>query len=60
MAVAEQSDLEKQTDDSHNIIYQNAICYKKRKHAFMKEDNMCVIFSLVFVIKPGGSMTEIF
>ena len=38
----EQSDLEKQTADSHNATYQNAIHYKERENAFMKK-----------IIKPG-------
>ena len=38
----EQSDLEKQTDDSHNATYQNAIHYKERENAFVKK-----------IIKPG-------
>ena len=33
----EQSDSEKQTDDSHNTIYQNVIHYKERENAFMKK-----------------------
>ena len=43
----EQSDLEKETNDSHNSFYQNAIKKEKRK----KKNNKCGIFSLVFVIK---------
>ena len=33
----EQSNLEKQTDDSHNTIYQNAIHYKETENLFMKK-----------------------
>ena len=33
----ERSDLEKQTDDSHNISYQTAIHYKERENAFTKK-----------------------
>ena len=32
----------------------------KEKNAFMKKIVKCGIFSLVFVIKLGGRMTEIF
>ena len=50
----EQRDLEKQTDDSHNIICQNAIHLKERENAFMKKK--CGIFSLVLVIKLLGDV----
>ena len=50
----EESDLK--TNDSHNTVYQNAIHYKE--NVFIK-NNKCGIFYLVFVIKLGGSMTEI-
>ena len=53
----EVSDLEKQTDDSYNTVYQNAIQYKERRKAF---NNKCGIFSLALVIKPGERMTDIF
>ena len=33
----EQSDFEKQTDDSHNTIYQSAIHYKERENASIKK-----------------------
>ena len=55
----EQSDLEKPTDYSHNTLYQNAIHYKERENASLKK-NKYDIFSLVWVIKLGGRMTEIF
>ena len=34
----EQSDLEKETNDSHNTCHQNAICYKE--NAFIRNVNM--------------------
>ena len=54
-------DLEKETNDSysHNTCYQNAMRYKEKENAFM-ENCKSGIFSLVFVIKLGGNMTEIF
>ena len=53
----EQSDLEEETNDSHNTCYKNAIRYKE--NAFIKNCK-CGIFSLVIVIKLWGSMTETF
>ena len=50
---------EKETIDSHNTFYKNAIHYKKKRKCFHKNCK-CDIFSLVFVIKLGGGMTEIF
>ena len=32
----EQSYLEKETNDSRNTCYQNAICYKEKENAFIK------------------------
>ena len=32
----EQSDLEKETKDSHNTFYQNAKHYKEKENAFIK------------------------
>ena len=57
----EQNDLEKETNDSHSSCYQNAIRYeeKENENAFIKNCK-CGLFSLAFVIKLGGSMTEIF
>ena len=55
----EQSDLEKETSDSDNTFYQNAKHYKEKENAFIK-NHKCGIFCLVFVIKPGGRMSEIF
>ena len=49
----EQSGLGKETDDSHNIFYQNAKHYKERENALIEKNYKCAIFSLVFVIKPG-------
>ena len=40
-------------------MYQNAAHYKEKENAFIK-NYKCGIFSLVFVIKPGGRITEIF
>ena len=45
----EQSDLDKETNDSHNTCYQNAICYQEKENAFQK--NLNVVYFLVFVIK---------
>ena len=56
----EQSDLENESNDYHNIFYQNAIHCKERENAFIKKHNTCGIFSLVFVKELGGRMTEIF
>ena len=56
----EQSDLKKQTDESHNTIYQNAIHYKKKGKCFHEKNNKCGIFSLVLVIQLAGRMPEIF
>ena len=55
----EQSDLEKDTNNSRNTCYQNAIRYKEKENAIIKNCN-CGLFSLVFVIKLRGSITEIF
>ena len=33
----EQSNLEKKTNDSHEPFYQNAIHYKEKENAFIKE-----------------------
>ena len=54
-----QSYFEKETNDSHNTCFQNAIRYKEKENAFIKKCKYG-LFSLVFVIKLGGSMTEIF
>ena len=55
----EQSDLEKETNDSHNMCYQNAMRYREKENAFTKSCK-CGLFSLVFIIKLGGRLTEIF
>ena len=55
----EQNDSEKETNDSHNTCYQNAIRFKEKENAFIKNCN-CSLFSLVLVIKVGESITEIF
>ena len=46
----EQSDLEKETNDFHNTCYQNAIRYKEKENAFLRNCKYG-LFSLVFVIK---------
>ena len=53
----EQSDLEEETNDSHKTCHQNAIRYKEKVNVFIKNCE-CGLFSLVFVIKLGESMTE--
>ena len=55
----EQSDLENETNDTHKTFYQNAIHNEGKYNAFIK-NYKCGLFSLVFVIKLGGHMTEIF
>ena len=55
----ERSDLEKETSHSDNTCYQNAIRYKEKENAIIKSCK-CGLFSLLFVIKLGGGMTEIF
>ena len=55
----EQIDLEKETNDCHNTYHQNAECYTGKENAFLKYCK-CGLFSLVFVIKLRGGMTEIF
>ena len=44
----EQSDLKKQTNDSHNTIYQNAIHNKERESAFMKK--IIVVYFLLSLL----------
>ena len=44
MDAFEQSDLEKETNDSHNSFYQNAIHYKERENASIKK-----IYSVVSI-----------
>ena len=55
----EQSDFEEWTNNSNNTCYQNAIHYKEKENAFVKNCK-CGLFSFVFVIKLGRSMTETF
>ena len=55
----EQSDLDEETNDSHNTCYQNAIRYKEKENAFIKNCK-CGLFSLVFAIKLGESMIKTF
>ena len=55
----EQSDLKRDTNDSHNTCYQKVILYIEKENAFMR-DCIYALFSLVFVIKLGESITEIF
>ena len=47
----EQSDLGKETNDSHHTLYQNSK-HKEKEKAFIK-NYKCGIFFLVFVIKLG-------
>ena len=56
MSLKKKTDLEKQTNDSHITCYQNAIHYKQKENAFIRNCNHC-LFSLVFIV---GRMTEIF
>ena len=42
----QQSDLEKETNDSHNSYYQNAIRYKEKENAFIKNCQNVVYFLL--------------
>ena len=55
----EQSDLGKETNDSHNTCYQNSIRYKEKENAFIKNWLMWLIF-FCLCYKTRGSMTEIF
>ena len=57
----EQSDVGKETNDSHdhNTFYQIAKHYKERENASIKNCK-CDIIPLVFVMKLGRRMTEIF
>ena len=48
----EQSDLEKETNDSHNTCCQNTIRYKEKENAFTTNCKNS-LFSLVFDIKLG-------
>ena len=48
----EQSGLEKKTNDSRNSCYQNAIRFKEKENALIKNCK-CGLFSLVFVMKLG-------
>ena len=43
-----QSDLEKETNDSHNTCYQNAICYNEEENAFIKIVN--VVYFLLYLL----------
>ena len=54
----DQSDSVKERNDSNNTCYQISMHYKEIENAFIK--NYCLIFSLVFVTKPGERMAEIF
>ena len=55
----EESDSEKETNESHNTCYQNAVRYKEKENAFMRNCRYG-LFSLVFIIKLGRRTTEIF
>ena len=59
MDESEQSDLEKETDDSHNTCY-TSTCNTLYKKMLSQKNCKCGLFSLVLVIKLGGSITEIF
>ena len=59
MDAFEPSDSEKEANDSHSTCCQNAIHYKQKENAFIKNCK-CGSFSLVFVIKLGEGMAEIF
>ena len=48
----DQNDLEKETNESDNICYQNAVQYKEKENAFMKRCK-CGLFSLAFLLKLG-------
>ena len=55
----EQSTSEKETNDDHNVFYQNPIHCEERE--FLHEKKIkCSIFSPVFIIKPGRRKTGIF
>ena len=56
----EQNKTEKETNDSHHTFYQNVIHYNEKENAFIKKLYKCGIFSLVFVIKLEGRMTDLF
>ena len=43
----EQSDLEKEVNDSNNNCYQNAICYKGKESAFIKNCSCVFLFSFL-------------
>ena len=52
MDECEQSDLEKETNDSHNTCHENAKRNKKKRKSFHKNCE-CGLFSLDFFIKLG-------
>ena len=49
----EQSDLEKETNDSHNIFYQNVIHYKEKENTFIKELKVWYIFPCLYYKTRG-------
>ena len=55
-----QSNLEKETNDSHNTCYISKHNVLRRKENAFIKNYKCDLFSLVFVIKLGRSMTETF
>ena len=59
MDVFEQSNSEKETNDSHNTFYQNAIYYKGHENAFIRKLKVCYIFSCL-CYKTRERMTVIF
>ena len=53
----EQSDLEKEINDSRNTMYQIGIHYKEKDNAFIKKFK-CSIFSVISFIKLDGYKTK--
>ena len=55
----EQSDLEKPTGDSHNIIYQNTIHYKERENTFIKKISVnCLLSALMTTRRSNRRRTK--
>ena len=50
----EQSDLENNTNDSFNTLYQNAIHYKEKDNAFIK--NISVVYLLLSLLENCGDV----
>ena len=49
-----ESDLEKETNDSHNTFHQTALHYKEGENAFMK-NIMSVVYFLFSLLKNEGT-----